>query len=196
MRQWSGRPASQLDQPALGRAEQESRSLDALQGWVSSSTETHGESSSEDTEAGQVWGRDTHVGFLASHPLPAPSWHSMSGLAAAMPHLNLASIQSPEPAAPPPRLGSGVSGAGLTSVATIFHLPTSEAKRDLLRKQTVVLFSPLSLFSSTSEKVAPSSPSIHEIYQAGRFCLPIPAPWEPPPGPTWECRHPDGEAQL
>lgn len=141
-------------------------------------------------------GADTHLGSLAPPPLPAPAWHSTSGLAAAMPHLNLASIQGPEPAAPLPRLGAGVSGAGLTSVATIVHLPTSEAKRNLLRKQMVVLFLPLSLFFSTSEKVSPSLPSIREIFQAGRFCLPTPAPWEPPLDPTWECGYPDGEAQL
>lgn len=89
-----------------------------------------------------------------------------------MPHLNLASIQGSEPAAPPTRLGAGVSGAGLTSAATIFHLPTSEAKRNLLRKQIVVLFSSLTLFFSTSEKVSPSPSSNREIDQAGRFCPP------------------------
>ena len=118
-------------------------------------------------------GADTHTwGPWHPHPLPAPAQHSTSDLAAAMPHLNLASIQGPEPAAPPPRLGAGVSGAGLTSVANIFHLPTSEAKRNLLRKQTVVLFSPLSLFFSTSEKVSPSPPSIREINQVEGFASP------------------------
>ena len=119
-------------------------------------------------------GADTHKwGPWHPHPLPAPARHSTSGLVAVMPHLNLASIQGPEPVVPPPRLGAGVSGAGLTSAATIFHLPTSEAKRNLLRKQTVVLFPHSLCFSQPQRRSPLPHPVSVRSIRLGGFASPL-----------------------
>lgn len=133
------------------------------------------------------------------HPLsPPPALRSTPGLAAAAPHLCLASVQHPEPAAPhlcswssfssSPRpsqtWGWGLGGWGKVSplfLPTSIFFPPPEAKRDFAGKRWWS-FSP-SLSVCLSSEFSPSPSSNHEICWAGSFCLPHPHITGASPGP-------------